>query len=97
MRCLLAAAFLLMIFSPVAYGDLYWESVQVRSGSPKGLPAGLPKGCPRACKKICPRDAERGMPKGKICPNRHLTRVWLAPDTGPQTIKHYLSEVRQPY
>lgn len=43
MRCLLPVAVLLMIFSPVAYGDLYWESVVTSGGSPEGLPKGLPE------------------------------------------------------
>ena len=43
MQCLLSAVFLLMLFSPVAYGDLYWESITVRGGTLKGLPKDLPK------------------------------------------------------
>jgi hypothetical protein len=42
-RCLLSMVFLLMVFSPVAYGDLYWESVEVKSGELKGFPKNLPK------------------------------------------------------
>ena len=47
MQCLLSAAFLLMVFSPVAYGDLYWESIAVQGGALKGLPKGFPKGMPK--------------------------------------------------
>lgn len=43
MRCLLPVAVLFMIFSPVAYGDLYWESVVTSGGVPEGLPKGLPE------------------------------------------------------
>jgi hypothetical protein len=43
MGCLLPVAVLLMIFSPVAYGDLYWESVVTSGGVPEGLPKGLPE------------------------------------------------------
>jgi len=43
MGCLLPVAVLLMVFSPVAYGDLYWESVVTSGGVPEGLPKGLPE------------------------------------------------------
>jgi len=87
MRCLLSMAFLLMIFAPVAYGDLYWESVQVRSGSPKGLPKNFAKGLPQDLQKNLPQGLPKDMPKPP--PRPGMARA----GDGSQTIKHYLSEV----
>ena len=42
-RCLLPVMVLLFVFSPVAYGDLYWESLVVSGGTPENLPEGLPE------------------------------------------------------
>ena len=77
MHCLLWAAFLLTVFSPVAYGDLYWESVQEQSGEPEGLPKGLPEGIPKDFLKNLPKNAPRpdmGHAAG-----------------GTETTKHYLT------
>ena len=85
MRCLLSAAFLLMLFSPVAYGDLYWESVEVRSGEPKGLPKlpeGMPKGLPEGMPKGLPKD----LPKPPQQPDLAHKKK-----SGPETIKNYLT------
>jgi|GEM_PF-841992 len=94
MRCLLLAAFLLMTFSPVAYGDLYWESVQVRSGSPKGLPEGLPKGFSKGLPEGLPKNLPQGMPQGlpKDMPKPPPGPGMGHGGSGPQTIKHYLSD-----
>ena len=78
MRCLLSVAFLLMLFSPVAYGDLYWESVEVRGGEPKGLPKGLPEGLPKGMPE--------GMPKPPPRPG-----MGHSGNSGPETIKNYLT------
>lgn len=96
MRCLLSAAFLLMVFSPVAYGDLYWESVEVRGGTPKGLPkppAGLPKGPPGGM----PKDLPQGMPQLPEGLPKDLPKpppgpgMGHASNSGPETIKNYLT------
>ncbi|HKI48310.1 MAG TPA: hypothetical protein VKA69_03225, partial [Desulfobacteria bacterium] len=96
MRCLLSMTFLLMIFAPVAYGDLYWESVQVRSGSPKGLPKNFAKGLPQDLQKNLPQGMPKGgMPKGlpKDMPKPPPRSDMGSAGDGSQTIKHYLSEV----
>ncbi len=85
MRCLLSVAFLLMVFSPVAYGDLYWESVEVRGGEPKGLPKlpeGLPKGMPEGMPKGFPKDLPKPPPRPDMSHSRN---------SGPETIKNYLT------
>ena len=93
MRCLLSAAFLLMVFSPAAYGDLYWESVEVSSGTPKGLPKlpqGLPKGMPEGMSERMPqgmpKDLPRDLPKPPSQPGMSHSR-----NSGPKTIKNYLT------
>ena len=78
MQCLLSAAFLMMVFSPVAYGDLYWESVVVRGGSPQGLPKGFPKGMPKGL--------SGNLPKPPPSPGMSHSR-----SSGPETIKNYLT------
>ena len=40
---LLPVMVLLLVLSPVAYGDLYWESLVVSGGVPENLPEGLPE------------------------------------------------------
>jgi len=77
MRCLLSVAFLLMVFSPVAYGDLYWESVEVRGGEPKGLPK-LPEGLPKGF----PKDLPKPPPRPDMSHSKN---------SGPETIKNYLT------
>ncbi len=91
MRCLLSASFLLMVFSPAAYGDLYWESVVVRGGSPKGLPK-LPEGMPKLPEGMpkppegMPKNFPRDLPKPPPQPGmRH------SGNSGPETIKNYLT------
>ncbi len=42
-RCLLPVMVLFLLFSPIAYGDLYWESLVVSGGVPENLPEGLPE------------------------------------------------------
>ncbi|MBT3257594.1 MAG: DUF4412 domain-containing protein [Deltaproteobacteria bacterium] len=85
MQCLLSAAFLLMVFSPVAYGDLYWESIAVHGGTLKGLPKGFPKGMPKDLPQGMPKGLPRDLPK----PPKHpgMTRS----GSGPETIKNYLT------
>jgi len=85
MPFLLALGFLLMVFSPAAYGDLYWESVEVRSGEPKGLPEPPPQGFPKGLPEGLPKDLPQGMPKPPPRPGMGHEKP------GPQTIKHYLS------
>jgi len=79
--CLLSGAFLLMVFSPLAYGDLYWESVMVSSGQPKGLPEGPPK----ELSQRMPKDLPKDLPKPPPIPG-----VGHA-GSGPETMKHYLT------
>ncbi len=43
MWCLPLALLAFFAVSPVAYGDLYWESVVVTKGVPTGMPKNLPK------------------------------------------------------
>jgi len=43
MLCLPLALMLFLTFTPMAYADLYWESVVVSGGMPEGLPKNLPK------------------------------------------------------
>jgi len=85
MQCLLSVAFLLMVFSPVAYGDLYWESVVVRGGSLKGLPEGLPKGFPKGMPEGLPKGLSRDLPKPPPRPGMSHS------GSGPETIKNYLT------
>ena len=41
--CLALALMVLFTFSPMAYGELYWESLVVSGGVPEGLPMNLPE------------------------------------------------------
>jgi len=89
MRCLLSVVFLLMVFSPVAYGDLYWESVEVRGGEPKGLPKlpeGLPEGMPKGMPEGMPKGLPKDLPKPPPRPGMGHSR-----NSGPETIKNYLT------
>ena len=89
MRCLLSMAFLLMVFSTVAYGDLYWESVEVQSGEPKGimgLPEGLSKGLPEGMPEKLPKGFPKDLPEPPPGPDMRNAR-----ESGPETIKNYLT------
>lgn len=85
MQSLLSAVFLLMVFSPVAYGDLYWESVVVNSGALKGLSEGLPKGLPEGLSEGMPKGFPKDLPKPPPQPGMSHSR------SGPETIKNYLT------
>ena len=89
-KCLLSGLFLLMVFSPVAYGDLYWESVMVRSGQPKGFPQGFPKGMPEDLAKKLPQGMPKNLPKDlpKPPPGTGMGNA----GNGPETMKHYLTD-----
>ncbi len=80
-RSLLWAALLLTLFCPMAHGDLYWESVQVHSGAPKGLPEGLPKDLPPEMAKKLSKD----LPGRPSQPGTGDAAV------GSETVKHYLT------
>ena len=43
MLCLPLALMLFLTFTPMTYGDLYWETEVVSGGMPEGLPKNLPK------------------------------------------------------
>ena len=43
MWCLPLVLMLFLTFTPMTYADLYWESVAVSGGTPKGLPKDLPE------------------------------------------------------
>ncbi len=81
-QCLLTVAFLVMTVSSAAYGGLYWESVEVRTGEPKGFPKDLPKGLPKDLPQGLPKDMPKPPPRPEMPHGM----------SGPQTIKHYLSE-----
>ncbi len=87
--CMLSVLFLLMAFSSAAYGGLYWESVQVRTGEPKGLPEGFPKGMPKGLPKDLPKDLPQGM--GKDMPKPPPRPGRSHGKSGPETMKHYLT------
>jgi hypothetical protein len=81
MRCLLWGTFLLLIFSPVAYGDLYWESVQEQSGGPQGMPKGLPKDFMKNLPKNAPRPDMGHAAGGTETTKHYLTSYGSRVDT----------------